>query len=186
MAEELSPTITLKVAVLARELWSGDHLAHPLASEQLAAFGTETDVEEELRLFLKDHLSRIAAPVLSMFTLPAATRLETLEIEVPREDLPQRLAFEQRIAFSAIVIPFQREAWVIVPKLDHTFYVGKNEDLAKETAAEVRRMAAARELSPTAWLELLPSRKEELRFYDIEVTRAERSPHGKAANLEKE
>src|SRR5262245_19488322 len=99
------PDLHLSVPVLERELFNGDSLAYPLADPQLAAFGEQAEVREELRLFLREHLARLYAPLLAGFTFPETARLEKIEIHVPREDLPHRIQIKPKITFSAIVIP---------------------------------------------------------------------------------
>lgn len=184
--KEPSEELLLKLPLLVRELWSGDHLAFPVASSKLAAFGSRAEIIEELRLFLKEHLSRISATQVSTFTMPEEISLRRFEIEVPREDLPKRLPIGEKISFTAIIIPANSDVWVIVPKLDHTFYVERGEELEEAVRNEVRRMAAARELKPGAYLHLFPAREEQLEFTTVEVERIERAPHGQIANLEKE
>src|SRR5262245_63783468 len=118
--------------------------------------------------------------------MPEATELKSYELVIPREELPRRLQVTTALAIHAIVIPVLKEAWVIIPRLDHTFYVGKKEELKEAIISEVKRMASARELTPAAYLSMLPSREEKLVFIDVALERIDRAPEGRVANLEKE
>src|SRR5687767_10819268 len=115
------PELEIRVPLVVRELWSGDHLAFPIADPKLAAFGSEIDVLEEVRLFLREHLARIPAQLLSSFTIPEKTAFLSFDIDVPRENLPRRLQPTHPISLKAIVIDIAAERWVIIPKLEHTF-----------------------------------------------------------------
>ncbi len=181
--------------VIVRELWNGDYLTFPIADPALTSYGSAEDAVHELRLFLQDHLGRVPPDVLARFTMPESTRLEKVLVQIPRDGLPRRLEVKSPIAFSCIIIPMQSDVWVIIPKIEHTFYVGKatgtrnlfdrdpTEELHETIRAEVKRIAAARELSTSDYLELLPARLESLESMTVSVERAERSPEGRTASL---
>jgi ATP-dependent Clp protease ATP-binding subunit ClpC len=180
-----TPDLETHAHLMVRELWSGDYLAFPIADDKLASYGTSEDVIQEARLFLQEYLASAPADVVARFSTPEATRLAVVEVLVPKDGLPRRLEVKTPIAFSAIVIPIGSDTWVIVPRLGHTFYLQKGDDLEEAIRAEVKRIASARELTASDYIDLFPAREEMLEIVDVAFERDDRAPGGRAAALKK-
>ncbi len=170
MAKESDPHLDVEVLTVVRELASGDWTAFPVADPSRVSYGTEVSCLEEQRLFLGEYLAELPATELGRFTLPEGVELLEAEVVVPRGELPRRLRSLPPIAISCVVIPNGRAAWVVVLPLRHTFYAEHAESWRDLAEGEIARVAAARELDPAEYLELLPPVSQRLERLRIEVT----------------
>jgi ATP-dependent Clp protease ATP-binding subunit ClpC len=175
---ELGP-LTLRATVLVRELENGDTVAVPLAAPGILAHGEDEDeVLLELALYLREHLSKIAADQIASFVLPESATLIEVPCALERADLPSRLRKMAPLVFPCVLVPQPRASWVIVPALAHTFYVPHNAALEQVIEEEIVRMVAARDPGPLELLALMPARGHELIWLDVELVRAERGNAG--------
>jgi ATP-dependent Clp protease ATP-binding subunit ClpC len=182
----LDAPLDLNVLLVLRELWNGDVVAFPAADPSLVSYaqGAAAAIAEQ-RMVLPEYLAEADPEVLARHALPSGTRLVEVEVVVPREDLPERLAVRTPIAVSCIAVPAvagrppeTTDAWVFVPTLDHTFYLSATERLEDVLAQEVRRIAAAQERGPLGYLRLLPAAKERIESLSVAVERAGRDARG--------
>jgi ATP-dependent Clp protease ATP-binding subunit ClpC len=190
MAEEPivtdSSLLPLSTLILVQELWGGDHLAYPVAGrEWIGCASTEEAVLAEQTMFLSEYLTRVAPAVIASYGLPPDTHLESLDVLIPREDLPRRLQIQTPLALSCVVIPAGKDRWVVVLPLGYTLHVGPDEDLPTVVRSEVLRLVGAQERSPVDYLRLFPARETRLEKISLLVERAERAPSGRAASLRK-
>jgi ATP-dependent Clp protease ATP-binding subunit ClpC len=178
--------LAVEVKVWSQTLWSGHRLVAPVAALAKAALGEDSEVEAALEAFLERYLEHAPAPLLARFALPATVQLRRVEVEIPRaapEHLSSRRAARLAgeipgpIEVAALVIPAEAagagpvDAWVVVPVLDHTFYVPRSEDLDAAIRAEVRRTAPVLKPEPLDYLELLPPEEAELVTLTVALSR---------------
>ncbi|MCA9550888.1 MAG: ATP-dependent Clp protease ATP-binding subunit [Myxococcales bacterium] len=178
---EAGKPLDVEVKVWAQTLWSGHRLMAPVSELDRAALGDAWEAEEALEAFLKRYLEHAPAPVLARFSLPANVHLRKVEVEIPRVDLPRRRegGVPTPIEIAALVIPADPkgdevapgDAWVVVPTLDHTFFVPRTEPLDDAIRAEVRRTAAVLKPEALDYLELLPPEDVELVSLTVSLPR---------------
>ncbi len=176
MSSQDAPS-TLSVRIWTRSTWSGHtHLA-PVSDLSKAVLGPQEQADASLLRFVSSYLKHAPASVLAGFSLPEPIEVVTVRVLVPRTELPRRLQFDIPIDISALLIPAgvkspdqARDMWVIVPVLDHTFYVSKKEDLQDAIRSEVVRMAAVLKPEASDYLELFPAQEEALETLDIELS----------------
>ncbi len=135
--------LRLDTLVLRRDLWSGLTTFAPAAEPGLICHGDEHAALGELRLLLSEVLGAARPARLSRHLLPAGTSLETVIVPIERRSLPPRLRTPLPIAFTCIRVPQGRDAWVIVPAIDHTFYLRAGDDLDEAARAEIARVVTA-------------------------------------------
>ncbi len=176
---EPETTLELRTLVLVRELADGSELCAPVADLKLASHGRDGAALADQRLFLEEYLRDQRPEVLARFALPAGTRLEELEVQIPRDDLPERLQLAQPITVCCVVLPQGRDHWVLVPALDHTFHMAPDEDLAQAVEGEVRRMVLARDLTPVEFARLLPPRAHRLEEVVLQLDRSQQLVPGR-------
>ncbi len=191
-------TLTVQTLLYARELASGDFAVAPVVDPTLASFGSEASCLAEQRLFLTEYLARAAPEIVARFALPEGVTLREVDVLVPREGLPRRLQIDAPLRIAGIVIPAERGAgssgerdgaplrsragaWIVVPAIDHTFFVRSEDDVDEALRAEVSRMAGALDLSAWQYLQLFPPRAHALVPVEIEVERMDRAPMGRTA-----
>jgi ATP-dependent Clp protease ATP-binding subunit ClpC len=167
-------SLEFSTPLLCLQLWSGDHQAFPVAAPALTSHRpTREACLVEQRLFLEEHLSQAEPEVLARFSLPEQVRLEWLEIQAPRADLPRRLVKPTSLELVAVVVPLPEETWVFVPALDHTVYVEKSQDVRETVRADVERLLAAREPTAHEYLRLLPPKSVTLETVQLQLRRQE-------------
>ena len=178
-------SIELRTQLLVRSLASGNSTVAPASSLGHTSFGRESESLSEQKIFLAEHLSRVAPEAVAHFNLPDGVRIVETEVLLTREDLPRRQQVRTPVQVHSLVIPSGKDAWVIVVPLDHTFYVRADDPLDAAIRSEVERLVAARELKPLEYLRLLPPRALRLVPMELSVERVERLPPGKVASLRK-
>jgi ATP-dependent Clp protease ATP-binding subunit ClpC len=173
-----------RVHVLIAEQPDGRCLVHPIVAPQLASYGEEESALAEQALFLRALLSRAPPAEISRLSLPDGATLRDVGVVLPREDLPRRLQSEVPVAFSCVVIPARPglsragDRWVIVPRLDHTFYVEEGEALDEAIRGEVRRLLGSQELTPWELLGFFPARAHRIAALDIALEHRPRAGAG--------
>ncbi|MBM7116207.1 AAA family ATPase [Archangium primigenium] len=174
VSDAATGTLDFSTPLLCQQLWNGDYQVFPVAAPELASHAASLEAcLTEQRLFLEEHLSQSAPEELARFSLPERVRLEFLELPVTRGDVPKRLARPLPIELAVVVIPFADETWVSVPVLDHTVFVGREQDVRETVRADVERLLAARELSGPELLKLLPPRATTLETLALSLRRGE-------------
>ncbi|WP_437571186.1 AAA family ATPase [Sorangium sp. So ce542] len=164
---------TARALVFVRERFDGACVAFPVAAPDAASFGRDEDVLVEQQLFLREHAARAQPEAISRLSFPEGTELLSVDVPVPRDDLPRKLRSETPVSFPCVVVPAgeraargepqsaspargARDAWVLVPSLGHAFYVEAGEPIAPAIRHEVRRLLASQALSTWDHLGLLP------------------------------
>ncbi|WP_437317747.1 AAA family ATPase [Sorangium sp. So ce385] len=167
---------TARALVFVRERFDGACVAFPVAAPDAASFGRDEDVLVEQQLFLREHAARAQPEAISRLSFPEGTELLSVDVPVPRDDLPRKLRRETPVSFPCVVVPAgeraarggpqsaspargardARDAWVLVPSLGHAFYVEAGEPIAPAIRHEVRRLLASQALSTWEHLGLLP------------------------------
>ncbi|HTR55836.1 MAG TPA: AAA family ATPase [Kofleriaceae bacterium] len=168
------PKLRFTTLALRRELPSEHHELAPVAATAIAAYGTEERTRSELELALSELPDETKPASVARLLLPPGVRLERIELELARHDLPGRLARSFPIAIHVVVVPDPSTAretdeprghWVFVPVLDHACYVERRENLAQRVAEDLEVLPAALALDLDGWRRLstwAPARLEEL------------------------
>ena len=177
---ESSSELTLDVLLYGRELENGDLLLAPAAAIDLVSYGHATEAHAEQSLFLPEYLADVRAEALAKFTLAEGTELRTIDVVIPRDDLEGRSQIRDPIALSAVLIPQGEDTWVFLPRLGHTFFCAKKDDLRASIESEARRIAAVQELDASSYLALLPGRREWLEPVRVAVERPGRDAGSRA------
>src|SRR3712207_8561465 len=55
----------------------------------------------------------------------------TLFRSAPRADLPKRVLKPTSLELAAVIIPLPQETWAFIPAVDHTVYVGRNQNVLR-------------------------------------------------------
>ncbi|MGZ3457146.1 MAG: hypothetical protein ACXU86_01445, partial [Archangium sp.] len=169
-------TLDFSTPLLCQQLWSGDYQVFPVAAPTLTSHAPTLEAcLAEQRLFLEEHLSRVEPEELALFSFPGQVRLEMLEILAPRADLPKRLIRPATLELAAVVVPLPEETWAFVPALEHTVYVGRNQDVRETVRVDVERLLAAREPTAHEYLRLLPPKTVTLETLQLTLRRQDAS-----------
>ncbi len=173
MASTNAPgTLDFATPLFCQQLWNGDHQAFPVAAPDLTSHAPSREAcLAEQRLFLEEHLSRVEPDVLARFSLPERVRLETFEVLAPRADLPKKLVKPTTVELAVVIVPLPEETWAFIPALDHTVYVGKNQDVRETVRADVERLLAAKEPTAHEYLRLLPPKSMVLETVQLKLRR---------------
>ena len=186
-AETRAEPLSVTVRLLLRQLFDGRTLGVPVADLDKSSLGGKAEVLEEQRLFLEAHLAKEDAETLARFSMPGPVELLDVEAVIERDDLPRTLQVTTPICFDTILLPLENgDAWVVVPAIEHTLYVSRQEDRREVIAKEIQRVAAAKLADPGVYRTLLPAKKDEIETMDVAVERDERLPAGRAASLKKQ
>ena len=185
MMDQGSTQLELRTLLFVRELADGRVVCWPLADASLASYGEQESALAEQRTFLEEHLAQQAPEVLSRFSFPAPTQLHEVEVELTREDLPEKLQLRAPVTVACVVIPQGRDRWVVVPAIDHTFHLDADEELAPAVRDEVRRLVEAQQASPLELCALFPARTHRLEPLSLQVDRSLQLVPGRARALRK-
>jgi len=156
--------------VLRRDLWSGNVTVAPAAEPAMICHGEADQALNELRVLTSVVLGDSRPTRISRHVLPAETELASVTVPIVRKLLPPRLREPLPVAFTCVVIPQQRDAWVMVPAIGHTFYLSRGEDLEAVARAEIARVLAAADPDGTSLPGLLPAATTSLVPLDVFVT----------------
>ncbi|WP_437677376.1 AAA family ATPase [Sorangium sp. So ce131] len=104
-AAEARAERTARTLVFVRERFDGACLAFPVAAPDAASFGREEDVLVEQQLFLREHAARAQPEAISRLSFPEGTELLSVDVPVPRDDLPRKLRSEVPVTFPCVVVP---------------------------------------------------------------------------------
>jgi ATP-dependent Clp protease ATP-binding subunit ClpC len=173
MASTHAPgTLDFATPLFCQQLWNGDHQAFPVAAPSLTSHASTREAcLAEQRLFLEEHLSRAEPEVLARFALPEQVRLETFEVLAPRADLPRKRARPTTVELAVVIVPLPEETWAFIPALDHTVYVGKNQEVRETVRTDVERLLAAKEPTAHEYLRLLPPKSMVLETVQLKLHR---------------
>ena len=153
--------LTFTTLALRRELPSDHHELAPVTAPAIASYGTADRTALELSLALSELPDEARPTTVARYLLPDGVRLEQLEVELGRSELPGRLGRTRTFTVTAIVVPELRADagpaghWLFVPGIDHACYVDRKEDLAKRIRAELAVLPAAVGLDFDGWRRLV-------------------------------
>lgn len=185
MTNKLPTHVSIETAILSRQLPSGLVLAAPVADSTLVARGSEAEVLETQRRFLSKYLISVQPDTLARFCAPAATSLREVEVVLRRHDLPKRLQMRMPVVFACILIAQKRDTWVIVPDIEHTFFVHRREALDEVIRREIARVVGANEYSGTRYLRLFPPEDTSLSRLQVTLEHEGQGIQGRAGALRK-
>jgi len=150
------------IPVLVRATFQGSSVAMVVTVPRFATRGREPDPTASLHAFLRAYVGRLPGRSVAGLSLPRHVTLEEIDVPLVPFDVPPKLRKPIPITFPCVLVPADRDRWVLIPTLHHAVFVGAGEDVAAVVRHEVGRLVAARDLSPYERLALLPGRAHEL------------------------
>jgi ATP-dependent Clp protease ATP-binding subunit ClpC len=164
--------VTLQIAVLRDDLGYGRVLLRPLGDLTLSCTGDENSAVQELTLFLETLLPAQPPQLATRFRYVPGSEVRPLLVAVDTDWVPKRLALKSEIELDAVLIPQgsaeRPDHWVLLPSIDHTFYLQAHENLEEVGAREASRMIALRCREPSQVLHLIAPR--DLSLFALDVT----------------
>ena len=185
MSRKRVTSITIETALLTRRLQSGLHLIAPVADRSLVSEGSRATALDTQREFLDEYLISVRPDILVHFATPRDTRLHFVNVVLRRRELPDRVQIDMPVRFACVLIPQKRDAWVIVPSIDHTFYVDRRESLDEAIGREIERVVAANEFSGARYLRLFPAEDTALGRISVTLDHGGEGLQGRAGSLRK-
>jgi ATP-dependent Clp protease ATP-binding subunit ClpC len=174
---------TARTHVLVDEQLDGHCLVHPVTDPRLAAYGREEDALTEITLFLREHFAHAPPQAKSRLSLPSGAALLDVAVPLPRDEAQHKKEGDDvPVTFACVVVPARAgsttpptspehdDVWVLVPVLDHAFYVTRGEPLEEAARAEIRRLLGAEDRSPWEIVGLLPPRAHRLEVLEIPLS----------------
>jgi ATP-dependent Clp protease ATP-binding subunit ClpC len=158
-----------------RSLASEHEEMAPIASPQVCAYGSEDKARGELELALSELPDETRPASVARLLLPDGVRVEHVDVELPRADMPGRLAREQRARIPVVVVPEPREGvppsghWVFVPVIGHGCYVARGESIEQRLAAELALLPSALALDLDGWKRLVTWAPTTLEPIEVEL-----------------
>ncbi len=161
-----------RVHVLIAEQPDGRCLVHPIVAPQLASYGRKRRARRASALSSRAPLARSSAEI-SRLSLPDGAVLRDVGVDASARRSPA--APPERGARRLLVrgdparpgLSRAGDRWVIIPRLDHTFYVEEGEALDEAIRSEVRRLLGSQELTPWELLGFFPARSHRIAALDI-------------------
>ena len=105
---------------------------------------------------LSEELAEAPPATVARFAIPPDAAPLALEVPLPEPELPESLRRGPEVRFDAVVVPHEDGRWVLVPTLQHTIFVGRDEPLEETVARELGRHLRAVEPRAFDRLALLP------------------------------
>lgn len=172
----MSATLSLHPLVFVREHDHGACYAFPVGCPGLRARGdTEAEAVEGVGKYLAGYLSDCPAENIADFIFPEDAYLLDVAAPLPRADLPRRLQPGKSITIPCLVVPDGKAHWVAILPLEHTVHVAAGEELERRVLDEIRRAAAARDMSGDDFVAVLPTVRHKVLRIEIEVERDDAS-----------
>lgn len=176
----------LTVRLLLEEGFDGRTLALPIADLDKSSLGTPAQVLEEQQAYLEAYLATTDASTLARFSMPKDVELFDVEVVIERDDLPRALQIVDPLHFDTVLLGQPNgDAWVIVPRLRHTFHVSKKEDRREAIRDEIQRVATALLVELDTYRRFFPAKTSRIETLEVPVDREDRLPTGRAASLKK-
>ena len=172
--EDSSPAdgLEVSVAVLVRSLFQGSSVVLPVTAPKFATHGSETAALDELRRFLQEYVDRLPGRSVAGLCLPGELSLEEIEVSLVPLDVPRKLRIPIPITFPCVVVPVERDRWVLLPTINHALFVSANESVSDVVQQEVGRLVAASGISSYERLALLPARAHALHTISVRLADA--------------
>ncbi len=188
MSDDGKDKLQFTTIAVRRVLPSEHHELAPVVSPSITSYGTEDRTALELSLALSELPDEARPTTVARYLLPDGVRLEELQVELGRTELPGRLGRSHPVTITVIVVPEPRPDatpaghWVFIPVIDHACYVARNEDLAKRVAAELAVLPAALALDIDGWRRLITWAPASLESITVELaTTPLAQAHGRKA-----
>ncbi len=178
-------SLSFEVLTVIHELGSGHALAYPAADPELAVYGDDDRVLDDLSRGLADHLSELAADRLAPF-LDVSGELAWVSVELEGENVGPRRDSRIEFRLPMLKVPDGRNHWIkvlTVSPLLHglTFHLRRREDLEDRAQDELRRALGADGEPGCRLLELMSQSDVRLDILRIQVDRPELSSAGAAS-----
>ncbi|MBL9015421.1 MAG: ATP-dependent Clp protease ATP-binding subunit [Myxococcales bacterium] len=193
MTAPRDPKLRFSTLALRRELPSDNHELAPVIAPQITSYGPPDRTTTELSLALSELPDEARPITVARLLLPDGVRLETLDVEVARPELPGRLGRKHAIALTVVLVPEPKPEgppaghWVFIPVLSHALFVPRSEDLARRIADELAVLPSALALDLDGWKRLITWARPSLEPIDVELaTTPLAEAHGRKALAEVE
>jgi ATP-dependent Clp protease ATP-binding subunit ClpC len=147
----------------------------PVAAPQVTAYGPEPKTRDELELALSELPDEAKPTTVARLLLPEGVRIEQVDVELPRPDMPGRLSRAHSARIPVIVVPEPREGfepsghWVFVPVIAHGCYVARGESIDKRLAAELAVLPSALALDLDGWRRLMTWAPTTIESLEVEL-----------------
>lgn len=169
-------SVDFDLLVVVQELEKGQALAYSLVEPELAAYGRQGQVREDLRRGLAVHLEGLEAAELGRFLLSEG-ELRFLSITLPTTSSKRlRTAAELTLELPCWVVPERRDAWLRPLTLSSslsrmTLFVRHDEDPAGRLEEELRRAVTALGTGSRLCLDLIPRGPVQVETLTVSVPR---------------
>ena len=146
---------------LRRSMPSGNDELSPVVAPAITSYGPEDRTVIELQLAMSELPDETRPTTVARFLLPDGVRLEQIEVELGRPELPGRLGRRHSVTITVALVPEPRPEggpaghWVFVPVLQHACFVSRTENLAERLSAELAVLPAALALDLDGWKRLI-------------------------------
>ena len=191
MTKPSDSKLRFQTLALRRELASDNNELSPVIAPQITSYGPEDRTAVELALALSELPDEARPTTVARLLLPDGVRLETIDVEVGRPELPGRLGRKVTISLTVALVPEPKPEgppaghWVFIPVLQHACFVARNEDLTKRITDELAVLPAALALDLDGWRRLITWAKPSLEPIDVELaTTPLAEAHGRKALAE--
>ncbi len=163
--------LRFQTRAIRRELPSDHHELAPVTDPSILSYGAEDRTAIELQLALSELATESRPHTVARHLLPDGVRLEEVEVQVGRPELPGRLGRRFPITITVAVVPEPRPDagpaghWVFLPALAHACFVDRTESIADRVQAELAVLPAALGLDADGWRRLIgyaPAQLEEI------------------------
>ena len=165
----------------------------PVVSPSVVSYGPADRTAMELVLALSELADEANPTTVARHLLPDGVRLEHVDVELGRIELPGRLGRTHPARITVVVVPEPRPDappaghWVFIPVLDHALYLPRNEDLTERVRAELAVLPTALGLDADGWRRLVTWAEPALEEIAVELATTPLSTaKGKKALAEEE
>lgn len=167
------PRLQLRTLIAIETLPGGGCLGYPVIDPSLASFGDESDVREELRLFLSEHLAEQHPTVVARFALPESSEPRPFSLTLECNELPRAIRRPLPFDLHGVVIPHVDARWALLPSLGLGVYIATDESLEEVVVREIGRQLGALGGTLAEKLDLLPPEEIRFEWVDLSIQRRE-------------
>jgi ATP-dependent Clp protease ATP-binding subunit ClpC len=165
----------------------------PVVAPSVVSYGPADRTAMELVLALSELADEAHPTTVARHLLPDGVRLEHVDVELGRIELPGRLGRTHPARITVVVVPEPRPDtppaghWVFIPVLDHALYLPRTEDLTERVRAELAVLPTALGLDADGWRRLVTWAEPALEEIAVELATTPLSTaKGKKALAEEE
>jgi ATP-dependent Clp protease ATP-binding subunit ClpC len=169
VSEAKTSKLRFTTLALRSELASDHHELAPVVAPTVLSYGPEDRTSLELTLAMSELPEEARPTSVARHLLPDGVRLEQIEVELGRTDMPGRLGKPITVTVTVAIVPEPRPDaspagyWVFIPAIEHACYLERGEDLADRVQAELAVLPSAIALDADGWKRLVtysPTRLE--------------------------